>query len=45
MRSIFRIPSDEMAGDALRRVPIHHYRRKVNAKHFQDPFRRYGRGR
>ncbi len=25
MRSIFRIPSDDMAGDALRRVPIHYY--------------------
>ncbi len=23
MRSIFRIPSDDMAGDAKRRVPIH----------------------
>ncbi len=23
MRSIFRIPSDDMAGDAQRRVPIH----------------------
>jgi len=29
MRSIFRIPSDDMAGDALRRVPIHYYRRKT----------------
>ena len=30
MRSIFRIPSDDMAGDAERRVPIHYYtRRKV----------------
>ena len=46
MRSIFRIPSDDMAGDAMRRVPIHYYtRRKGNAEHFQDPFRRYGRGR
>ncbi len=25
MRSIFRIPSDDMAGDAGRRVPIHYY--------------------
>lgn len=23
MRSIFRMPSDDMAGDARRRVPIH----------------------
>ena len=75
MRSIFRIPSDDMAGDAMRRVPIHYYqeegkcgafsgylpttwqgtpggacrfiiiRRKVNAEHFQDTFRRHGRGR
>ncbi len=44
MRSIFKIPSDEMAGDARRRVPIHNYtRRKVNAEHFQDTFRRNGR--
>ena len=34
-----------MAGDALRRVPVHYFRRKGNAKHFQDPFRRHGRGR
>lgn len=25
MRSIFRIPSDDMAGDAQRRVPVHYY--------------------
>ena len=25
MRSIFKIPSDDMAGDAKRRVPIHNY--------------------
>ncbi len=28
MRSIFKIPSDDMAGDALRRVPIHNYTRR-----------------
>ena len=28
MRSIFRIPSDDMAGDALRRVPVHYYARR-----------------
>ena len=28
MRSIFRIPSDDMAGDAKRRVPIHYYTRR-----------------
>ena len=27
MRSIFRMPSDDMAGDAKRRVPIHYYSR------------------
>ncbi len=30
MRSIFRIPSDDMAGDAGRRVPIHYYTRRWN---------------
>ncbi len=29
MRSIFRIPSDDMAGDAQRRVPIHYYTRRI----------------
>ncbi len=28
MRSIFRIPSDDMAGDAKRRVPIYYYTRR-----------------
>ncbi len=28
MQSIFRIPSDDMAGDARRRVPIHYYTRR-----------------
>lgn len=28
MRSIFRIPSDDMAGDAQRRVPVHYYTRR-----------------
>ena len=31
MRSIFGMPSDEMAGDAKRRVPIPE-RRKANAR-------------
>ncbi len=34
MRSIFRMPSDELAGDAERRVPIPKTRRKANAQHF-----------
>ena len=28
MQSIFRIPSDDMVGDAKRRVPIHYYTRR-----------------
>jgi hypothetical protein len=28
MRSIFRMPSDDMAGDVRRRVPIHYYTRR-----------------
>ena len=28
MQSIFRIPSDDMAGDAGRRVPLHNYTRR-----------------
>ena len=28
MRSIFRTPSDDVAGDAKRRVPIHYYIRR-----------------
>ena len=31
MRSIFRIPSDDMAGNALRRVPVHHYTRRKSS--------------
>ena len=29
MRSIFRMPSDDMAGDAKRRVPFHNYIRRM----------------
>ena len=29
MRSIFKMPSDDMAGDAKRRVPIHYYTRRT----------------
>ena len=29
MRSIFKMPSDDMAGDAKRRVPIHYYIRRM----------------
>ena len=32
MRSILRIPSDDMAGDAKRRVPIHYYTRRKDEK-------------
>ena len=32
MRSIFRIPSDNMAGDTWRRVPIHYYSRRYIMK-------------
>mgnify|MGYP006919449462 CR=1 FL=1 len=28
MRSIFRMPSDDMAGDTRCRVPIHYYTRR-----------------
>lgn len=34
MRSIFRMPCDEMAGGAKRRVPQPWKRSKANAKHF-----------
>ena len=36
MRSIFRMPSSDLAGDAKRRVPIPR-RRKANAQHFWMP--------
>ena len=45
MRSISIMPSDDMAGVAVRRVPIPFKRRKANAKHFYNAFRRYGRCR
>ena len=32
MRSIFEMPSDDLAGDAKRRVPLPNERRKANAK-------------
>ncbi len=34
MRSILGMPSDELAGDAKRGVPIPLKRRKANAEHF-----------
>ncbi len=43
MRSIFGMPSDDLAGDALRRVPLPRKRRKANAQHFWNAFRRLGR--
>ena len=43
MRSISGMPSDELAGDALRRVPLLCERRKANAQHFWNAFRRTGR--
>lgn len=45
MRSISIMPSDDMAGVAVRRVPLPFKRRKANAKHFYNAFRRYGRYR
>ena len=46
MRSIFGMPSDDLAGAAKRCVPLHYYiRRKANAKHFWNAFRRLGRCR
>ncbi len=45
MRSISVMLSDELAGDALRSVPIPCERRKANAQHFSNAFRRTGRRR
>ena len=45
MRSIFIMLSDDMAGIAQRCVPLPFKRRKANAKHFYNAFRRYGRYR
>jgi len=46
MRSIFGMPSDDLAGAAKRCVPLHYYiRRKANAKHFWNAFRRLDRCR
>ena len=42
MRSIFRMPSDDLAGATKWRVPTPK-RRKANAQRFQDAFRRPGR--
>ncbi len=44
MRRIFGMPFDDLAGGAKRRVPLPH-RRKANATHFGNAFRRFGRWR
>ncbi len=40
MRSIFKMPSDDMPPNVCEGAQ-HYDRRKANAKHFQNAFRRY----
>ena len=45
MRSIYGMPSADLAGGAKRRVPLHYYRRKANTEHLWNAVRRFGRWR